>query len=117
MTFTDGVIRLSRGPLEHRTRPAIDPLFRSAAKTFGERVVGVLLSGMGSDGVPGLIEITAKGGLSLVQHPDEALHPTMPRTAIRDDDVDGVLGLDEMASALTVLAAGGTVPAEGDTIG
>jgi len=114
MTFTDGVIRLSRGPLEHRTRPAVDPLFRSAAKIYGARVVGVLLSGMGTDGVPGLIDITAGGGLSLVQRPDQALYPSMPSMAIRDDSVDGVFGLEEMAVALTVLASGGTVRANGE---
>jgi two-component system chemotaxis response regulator CheB len=107
LLFGDGIVRLSRGPKEHRTRPAIDPLFRTASATFGNRVVGVLLSGMGGDGVPGLIEIKSRHGLSLVQRPDEALHPTMPRTAIAEDDVDGILSLDELAAALTTVATGG----------
>src|SRR5262249_27438159 len=69
LMLEDGVVRLNRGPKEHRTRPAIDPLFRSAAEAYGERVVGVLLSGFGDDGVPGLIEIKKAGGLSIVQDP------------------------------------------------
>ena len=102
----DGVVRLNRGPKEHRTRPAIDPLFRSAAEAYGERVVGVLLSGFGDDGVPGLIEIKKAGGLSIVQDPKEALHASMPCTAIRDDDVDAVMKLGDLAAALVDLANG-----------
>ena len=102
----DGVVRLSRGPKEHRTRPAIDPLFRSAAQAFGPRVVGVLLTGFGDDGVPGFIDIKKAGGLTLVQDPREAQHPTMPRTAIAEDDVDAVLRIDELAKAIVALAAG-----------
>jgi len=104
--FEDGVVRLGRGPKEHRTRPAIDPLFRSAAKVYGERVVGILLSGFGDDGVSGLIEIKKAGGLSMVQDPKEALHGSMPCTAIREDDVDAVLKLRELAAAIVDLANG-----------
>jgi two-component system chemotaxis response regulator CheB len=103
------VIRLDRGPKQHRTRPAVDPLFRSASATHGPRVVGVLLSGMGSDGVGGLITIKAGGGLSLVQSPAEAQFPVMPSRALKDDDVDGALPVHALAAALTVLAAGGVV--------
>jgi len=66
MLFEDGLVRLSRGAREHHTRPAIDPLFRSAAERYGPRVVGMLLSGMGADGVSGLIAIKKAGGVSLV---------------------------------------------------
>jgi two-component system chemotaxis response regulator CheB len=62
MIFEGGVVRLYRGPREHLARPAIDPLFRTAARVYGERVAGVLLSGMNGDGVPGLIRIKAHGG-------------------------------------------------------
>jgi len=106
LMLEDGVVRLNRGPKEHRTRPAIDPLFRSAAEAYGERVVGVLLSGFGDDGVPGLIEIKKAGGLSIVQDPGEALHASMPCTAIRDDDVDAVLKLHDLAAAIVDLANG-----------
>jgi len=106
LMFEDGVIRLTRGPKEHRTRPAIDPLFRSAAQVYGERVVGILLSGFGDDGVSGLIDIKKAGGLSMVQDPQEARHGSMPCTAIRDDDVDAVLKLRDLADAIVNLANG-----------
>ena len=105
----DGAVRLSHGPKEHRTRPAIDPLFRSAAEAYGPRVVGVLLTGFGDDGVPGFIEIKKAGGLTLVQDPTEAQHPTMPRTAIAEDDVDAVLRIEGLAKAIVALAAGETL--------
>ena len=91
MVFEDGVIRLNRGPHQHRFRPAVDPLFLSAAEVYGRRVVGVLLSGGGADGVRGLIGIKARGGLSIVQDPSEARNPMMPTSAIAEDDVDAVL--------------------------
>ncbi|MBM4439487.1 MAG: chemotaxis protein CheB [Candidatus Rokubacteria bacterium] len=106
LTFSTGHAHLDHGPKEHRTRPAADPLFRSAADTFGARVVGVLLSGYGSDGVPGLIRIKAAGGISLVQDPREALHPVMPTRAIVEDDVDAILPLDGLATAIVALAHG-----------
>jgi two-component system chemotaxis response regulator CheB len=112
MVMHDGIMRLDRGPKQHRTRPAIDPLFRSAAAAHGRRVVGVLLSGLGGDGVSGLIDIKHSGGISLVQTPAEAQFPTMPSRAIKEDDVDGALTVEEIARALPVLARGGVVEAE-----
>lgn len=116
LIFEDGIVRLSRGAREHHTRPAIDPLFRSAAERYGRRVVGVLLSGMGSDGVSGLIAIKKMGGISLVQHPGEALFETMPCTAIAEDDVDAMLTVDELANTLTALARGETIEARRPTV-
>jgi two-component system chemotaxis response regulator CheB len=109
LLFDRGCARLSRGPREHMTRPAIDPLFRSAAASFGPRVAGVLLTGYGGDGVPGLIDITAAGGVSIVQDPREAAHPTMPKRAIAEDHVDAILPLDSIAAALVQLASGRTL--------
>jgi two-component system chemotaxis response regulator CheB len=106
MVVRDGVVRLERGPKQHRTRPAIDPLFCSAAAAYGPRVVGVLLSGMGGDGVTGLIAIKQAGGISLVQSPVEAQFPAMPGRAIKEDDVDGALPVTEIADALVALAHG-----------
>jgi two-component system chemotaxis response regulator CheB len=99
-------LRPTRGPKQHWTRPAIDPLFRSAASTYGPRVVGVLLSGFGADGASGLVEIKRAGGISLVQDPAEARQSAMPRNAIAGDDVDGVLALEEIAAGLVALSAG-----------
>jgi two-component system chemotaxis response regulator CheB len=112
MVMHDGVMQLDRGPKQHRTRPAIDPLFRSAAAVYGPRVVGVLLSGMGADGVTGLIDIKQHGGISLVQTPTEAQFPTMPSRAIKEDDVDGALTMAGLARILPLLAAGDRVEAE-----
>jgi two-component system chemotaxis response regulator CheB len=106
MVVTGAYINLTRDPKEHRVRPAINPLFLSAARSHGPRVVGILLSGNGSDGVAGLIAIKKAGGVSLVQDPEQAEWPTMPRTAIQEDDVDAVLSQDELAPALVLLAAG-----------
>src|SRR5262245_12407417 len=107
MVIDHGVIRLNRDAKEHRTRPAIDPLFRSAAASYRDRVAGVLLSGMGADGVSGLLHIKAAGGLSLVQSPVEAEFSIMPNHAIHEDDVDAVLPVNALAEALAVIAKGG----------
>jgi two-component system, chemotaxis family, protein-glutamate methylesterase/glutaminase len=105
--------RLHRTPKVNFTRPAVDPLFRSAATAYGRHVVGVLLSGGGDDGVSGLIAIKAAGGLSIVQHPGDAEHPSMPVNAILFDDVDAILPLPRIASTLTALAAGNFVDSLG----
>ena len=106
LTFDDGRFVLSRGPKQHHTRPAVDPLFSTAAASYGARVVGVVLTGGGDDGVDGLLAIKRAGGISIAQDPDEAQHPWMPRSAILCDHVDYVLRLDEIAPALVALARG-----------
>ena len=111
MIFEDGCLRLNRGPKQHHTRPAVDPLFRSAAKAYGPRVVGVLLSGGGDDGVDGLVAIKDAGGISIAQDPNEAVHPWMPLNALVYDHVDLVLSIDEIAAALAALAKGEAVAA------
>src|SRR5262249_25626244 len=95
----------------HHTRPAIDPLFRSAADRYGSRGVGVLLSGMGSGGASGLIAIKKAGGVSLVQHPGEARFGRVPRPAIPQHDVDAMLPLHPLGSTLGALAGGEVVGA------
>lgn len=109
MTVHEDHIRLRRDPKQHRMRPAVDPLFHSAALAFGRRVVGVLLSGAGQDGVSGLVAIRSQGGIALVQDPDEATIGAMPRKAIAGDDIDGVLSVAELARAIATLAEGGTI--------
>ena len=102
-------LRLPRGAKEHHCRPAIDPLFRSAAASHGQRVVGILLSGMGDDGVSGLIAISAAGGVSLVQAPDEAAYPQMPRSGIINDRVQAALAVADIAETIAALARGEAV--------
>lgn len=109
MTFRRGKIALDAGAKEHRTRPAVDPLFASAAREYGARVVGVVLTGGGHDGMQGLLDVTTAGGLSLVQLPSQAKDPAMPEYAIAHDHVRAELPLDALGDALVVLAGGGVV--------
>ncbi len=102
---------LSRGPKENRTRPAIDPLFRSAAATWTTRVVGVLLSGYLDDGVAGLSAIRRCGGLTVVQDPDDTLYPDMPRNALSALAVDHCLPLAQIGALLQRLSREAAPPA------
>jgi two-component system chemotaxis response regulator CheB len=104
-------LKIDRGPKEHGTRPAVDPLFRDAARRYGSRVVGVILTGCGDDGVAGMIAIKGHGGLCLAQNPAESYMPSMPENAIRYDDVDQVLSLTEVVPVLVALANGEEVKA------
>lgn len=99
-----GYMRVVRGPKENRHRPAIDPLFRSAARAYGARVVGVVLSGMLDDGTAGMIEIKRRGGVAIVQNPTEALYASMPQSVIEHTNTDYCLPLDEMGPLLVSLA-------------
>jgi two-component system chemotaxis response regulator CheB len=102
-------LALRRGAAEHYHRPAIDPLFRSAAETFSDRVVGVLLSGSTSDGVSGGTAIKRAGGVVLVEDPRGAQHPRLPLSALHRDGVDAALSIDQLASVLSRLARGEVV--------
>lgn len=100
-----GYIQLSRGPKENGYRPAVDPLFRTAARTYGRRVIGVVLSGSLDDGTAGLISIKMRGGMAVVQNPEDALFSGMPTNAIENVDVDHILPLSEISPLLVKLAS------------
>jgi two-component system, chemotaxis family, protein-glutamate methylesterase/glutaminase len=101
----DHAVCLSSGPPEHHTRPAIDPLFRSAALAFGADVIGVVLTGKLDDGTAGLQAIKSLGGVAVVQDPDDAQAPEMPRSALEHCDVDHRIALADMAALLRQLAS------------
>lgn len=99
-----GRVRITRAPRENHSRPAIDPLFRSAALAYGPRVIGVILSGRLDDGTAGLWAVKDRGGTALVQDPNDALHADMPRNALQYTAVDHVVPVDELAALLVGLA-------------
>ena len=102
-----GRVRLSRGPRENWARPAVDPLFRSAALAYGPDVTGVILTGGLNDGTAGLLEVDRRGGTTIVQDPDDAADPGMPRSALRHVAVDHCVPLHEIPALLASLVGKG----------
>lgn len=98
-----GVLRLGKGPRENRFRPAVDPLFRSAAQVYGAGAIGVVLTGNLDDGTAGLWTIKQLGGTAIVQDPEDALFPSMPRSALKHVTVDHVVPVGEIAPLLVRL--------------
>jgi two-component system chemotaxis response regulator CheB len=98
-----GIVRLTRGPKENRFRPAIDPLFRSAAQVYGPRAIGVILTGELDDGAAGLWAVKRLGGTAIVQDPAGAYAPSMPLRALHSVDADFCVGVDEIAPLLVNL--------------
>jgi two-component system, chemotaxis family, protein-glutamate methylesterase/glutaminase len=97
-------IRLNRGPRENGFRPAIDPLFRSAARVYRSGTMGIILSGALDDGSYGLKVLKDSGGVAVVQDPDEAPFPSMPANAIRVVDVDHVMPAAQIPAVITKLS-------------
>ncbi|HKY05942.1 MAG TPA: chemotaxis protein CheB, partial [Blastocatellia bacterium] len=95
-----GYIRLTRGPKENGHRPAVDPLFRTAARTYGKRVIGVILSGTLDDGTAGMIAIKKRGGLTIAQSPETALYAGMPLSAIENAPIDYIIPVSEISAGL-----------------
>jgi two-component system chemotaxis response regulator CheB len=106
LILRDGHVWLSASPREHFSRPAANPLFRSAAAEYGPRVLGVVLSGGDSDGTMGCDAVLAAGGITLAQDPGEARDPSMPRSTIQHHSVTAVLSMDGIIAAIHELAAG-----------
>jgi two-component system chemotaxis response regulator CheB len=99
-----GRLSLVHGPRENRHRPAIDPMFRSAAWAYGPRAVGVVLTGSLDDGTAGLWAIKTCGGTTIVQDPDTAVQPEMPLNALMHNRIDYRVPLEEMGPLLARLA-------------
>lgn len=104
LLIEEGSLRLSRGPKENHFRPAVDPLFRSASYNYGNRVIGIVLSGWLDDGTSGLWRIKHNGGIAIVQDPNDAEVPSMPENAAREVAVDYCIPVNEMAAILTKLS-------------
>jgi chemotaxis response regulator CheB len=104
LVLENGRMLLERSPKEHHWRPCIDVLFKSAAVSYGRRVIGVLLSGIATDGTAGLWHIKKRGGVAIVQEPASAEHPQMPGSAAANVDVDFALPASEIGAKLVELA-------------
>lgn len=96
----DGRVKVTRGPRENRHRPAVDPLFRTAARSYGSRVVGIVLSGLLDDGSAGLMAVRMRGGLAVVQDPLEAMYPEMPSRAMQYAGADCVVRTQDLAKLI-----------------
>ncbi|AMM51789.1 hypothetical protein TH61_12210 [Rufibacter sp. DG15C] len=98
-----GKMLVTKGPRENLFRPAIDPLFRSAAAAYGPRVIGIVLTGMLQDGTVGMEMIKRSGGITMVQKPEDAEYPDMPLSVLHEVEVDYVVSISEMGALLEEL--------------
>lgn len=99
----EGRVLVKKGPKENRFRPSIDALFRSAAYTYGPRVIGVVLTGLLDDGTSGMWSVKRFGGLGIIQEPDDAMHPSMPTSVLEYVDVDYRVPMAELGALLSRL--------------
>lgn len=112
LIIEDGFVRLVHGPKENLHRPSIDALFRSAARWAGPGAIGVILTGARDDGTVGMRAIKQRGGMTIVQHPEEAAFPSMPMSVMQEIKVDYSLPLRDIPPLLNQLS-GQTVEEEG----
>ena len=110
LTVEDSRVVLTRGPKVNRHRPAIDPLFESAAQAYRRGVIGVVLTGYLDDGSAGLAAVKSSGGIAVVQDPADAVVPNMPRNALMHVNVDFCLPLSQIAPLRIELVEGKKVP-------
>jgi two-component system chemotaxis response regulator CheB len=110
MLIKEGCLQVVRGPKENYTRPAIDPLFRSAALSYGSRVIGVVLTGALDDGTAGLLSVKLRDGIAVVQTPSDAEQPSMPNSALEHVQVDHCVPIDQIAPLLCRLARQPALP-------
>jgi two-component system chemotaxis response regulator CheB len=103
MLLENGYIRVTKGPKENRFRPAIDPLFRSAAYIYGPRVIGVVLTGALDDGTAGLYTIKLRGGTAIVQEPADAMIRSMPLNALEHTAADYTLPVADIGELIAEL--------------
>jgi two-component system chemotaxis response regulator CheB len=100
---TGGLVRVAHTASENGVRPAVDPLFRSAARAYGPRVIGVVLTGTLDDGAAGIAAVKEAGGITIAQDPDESFSPGMPRNAIATGYVDHILPARDIPVLLAAL--------------
>lgn len=105
LVLEEGIVRVTRGPKENRFRPAVDPLFRSAAQAYGPQVIGIVLSGALDDGTSGLWAVKQRGGIAIVQDPLDAVVSSMPESALREVDVDYSVPIADMPRLLEQLCS------------
>ena len=103
LTVEDGEIRVLKGPRENRHRPAVDPLFRTAARSFGRATIAVLLSGNLDDGSAGVLAVRGRGGVAIVQDPADAQIGEMPKCALEYAGADYILPLQEIGPKIVEL--------------